>query len=207
MANAFLTIVISASFGAVAGFIANIVMQGRARHLDMQTYASALVREMLLITRKLEEYVKTLQEYNERRREGAVSNVPGHSLTSEDLLIFQTNTSKIGLLEKPFALSTLKFYQQVRDVMRTDVWEDGDRDFTNWSQYEEVARYGQNLMRQLEMVSSVPYRKIVRQAIKRRKGIPPDGNDREGRKASKTENRDPDFTPHPHPTDRPESQD
>ena len=58
------TIVISAAIGAVVTLIGNFIMQGRVRWRDTQIYALSLSREMLLITRKLNSYVKALEDFH-----------------------------------------------------------------------------------------------------------------------------------------------
>ena len=175
------TILISATIGAIVAFFGSLVMQGRLRWRETQIYGAALVREMLLITRKLNTYRDELRAFR-KKLEGTVPKSP---LNDDDLLVHRSNTSKIGLLDKPYALSTLKFYQWVRDLraVAEGTWnheeprwidkdtkhvaDDWNEEFTeHLAQVERVREYGTSLLSSLEDITSLSYpRRIASLAI------------------------------------------
>lgn len=163
MANSNLvTILISALVGGAVAFVGNLLMQNRTRWLETQSYGSALAREMLLITRRLEAYSKALSTAAKQHRP-----LPRWPIRDDDLLIFKANTSKIGLLKKPLALSLMKFYQRVRDLSADVDWVyDADyRKALEWSdrlkryiaEVDEVVSYGRTKGELLEAHTSASF--------------------------------------------------
>ena len=159
--DALISILTSVLFGALAGIAANVFMHGRSRWIEMQSYAVALAREMLLITRKLDQYGSDIKAAGSAVIDSG--EFPKSSLDPDDFLIFRSNTSKIGLLDKPLALSTMKFYQGVRDLMAVDtpLLTYGPQPFKQINEHREEVRrlshYGKNLLGQLEGRTSVSY--------------------------------------------------
>jgi hypothetical protein len=185
------TILLSAVVGGVVGFFGNIVMQNRTRWLEIRTYSKALAREMELIARKLNEYSKFLERYDEHintlaashlevtRRSVSAFKVPRLPMVNDDLIIFNSDAAKIGLLDEPFAMSTLKFYRDVRDLKleasthwegKEPQWQDFARgrialkwkeDLCNHLQRtQEVSVYGRDLSRKIEGTTKMsPYRR------------------------------------------------
>lgn len=164
-----LQIIISGGFGALAGFIASLFMQNRVRRLDARTYAAAVAREMLLITRKLNSYSTALRGLERELLDDRDLHVPELLLSDQDLIVYHSNTAKIGLLEGPHALRLLKFYQQVRDL-RVEVREKWGSDWidkgeghlaTYWvsslneheAEVKKCSAYGSKLLSQLHNYS------------------------------------------------------
>jgi hypothetical protein len=102
-----MSIVVGGSFGALAGAAVNLLMHGRERHEQMRTFAKALAREVLLITRKLKPLPKDMASFVDNSE---YIDSPDSPLTKDDLAVFYSNTDKIGLLDEKSALSSLKFY-------------------------------------------------------------------------------------------------
>lgn len=181
-----LTIVISATVGAAVGFFGNLIMQGRTRWLETQTYGATVAREILLVTRKLDTYQGDLEGF-EKELVGYVPKIP---LNNDDTLIYRSNTSKIGLLDKSYALTTMKFYQRVRDLRavaeknwsnREVAWDfrgvvkdkglerEVNQVSEDWidelhaymAEVKDVSNYGKGLMNQLEAVTSMSYSQRV----------------------------------------------
>lgn len=169
-----LQIIVSVVSGAVAGFVASVFMQDRVRRLDARTYAAAVAREMLLITRKLNSYSTALRGLEKRLEDDKDLTVPNLTLNNEDLIVYHSNTSKIGLLEGPRALRLLKFYQNVRDLRleAQEKWDGSSADWidkdqgqlaTYWvsslneheAEVKKWSAYGSNLSGQLNAFSQI----------------------------------------------------
>ncbi len=94
----------SAVTGLIGGFLSNILLQRRTRWIEMQILSRALAQEVRLLIRKLEATLKS-------------SCIRQPSIEPDDMLIFRSNTAKLGLLEPWLSLRTMKFYGFVRDAV------------------------------------------------------------------------------------------
>lgn len=107
---------LAATFGgaAIGAFIGAITLH-RSRWIEMQTICRALSREVLLLTRRLNECNKSLGREPLR-------------IDSEDMAVFRGNVSKLGLLEPWAVLRIMKFYSFVRDAIRVSQTTDSALD-------------------------------------------------------------------------------
>ena len=89
--------------GAFGGLSINVFLYGRTRWIEMQILTKALAREIIFLTRKLDEYSPAS---------------PSLYISDDDMIVFRSNTGKIGLMEPTLVFKTVKFYSFVRNAVR-----------------------------------------------------------------------------------------
>lgn len=119
----------SAITGLIGGFLSNVLLQRRTRWIEMQILSRVLAREVLLLNRKLEAASK-------------LNSIRQPSIEADDMLIFRSNTAKLGLLESWLALRTMKFYGFVRDAVSRQRDQNNFRDDDVKTAFDVAFRYG-----------------------------------------------------------------
>lgn len=105
------TIILSAAVGAFV----TLLFQNRTRSIERQTYGSAVAREILFLVRKLNEFETDLEKYISESNPTA--SIPALTINDKDMQIYDSNTSKIGLLDGSIAFRTIKFYREMRGIL------------------------------------------------------------------------------------------
>lgn len=101
----------TALIGGIAGYAASVLNQDRTRRLERKTFTRALQAEISILAEKVAEN-DFLREVGERGG-GAVCNREGDPMviTERDMIVFSTNTSKVGLYDDETATHIIHFYQ------------------------------------------------------------------------------------------------
>jgi hypothetical protein len=100
--------VVSSALGFLFAVLGLIVSQRYQRWLDCRTLASALLTEVLDILDTLQLYQEQLDQLKEW------DTIPKIAVDRDDMQVFLSNTSKLGLFEAGSLMYILRFYSRVR---------------------------------------------------------------------------------------------
>ena len=110
-----LTVLVSAGLSAVTGYVTSRISQHRQQRLNRQTYRVAILAEVRSLHRRLLEYETA---FVARVMPGEVSGaqVVKVLMQAGDTVVFNNNTSSIGLFDRPTALRVVRFYSDLRSL-------------------------------------------------------------------------------------------
>ena len=117
---------------SIAALYVGYLLHGGAKWTETQAFGQSIAREILLITRKLETYEEELKRFRDDLESVVGEKILPIPLTDSDMIVFNSNTDKVGLLEPGMSLIVLKFYQQTRDLI-TESQNNWDGEAAKWA--------------------------------------------------------------------------
>lgn len=114
----------SALIGGVAGYIGSILNQDRNRRLERKTFLRALEVEISILQEKLIAEKEFIREFSERGRIAVcLRESEPMMICDRDMLVFISNTSKIGLFDHQTAHEIIHFYHNANVAkLRLEEW-------------------------------------------------------------------------------------
>jgi hypothetical protein len=114
----------SALIGGFAGYIGSILNQDRTRRLDRKTFLRALEVEISILQEKLIAEKEFIREFSERGRMAVCLRESEPMIINDrDMLVFSSNTSKIGLFDHQTAHEIIHFYHNANVAkLRLEEW-------------------------------------------------------------------------------------
>ena len=157
-----MTVLASAGLSAVTGYLTSRISQRSQRVINSQTYRVALLAEVRALHQRLLEYEAA---FAGRVMTGQVSGAQVLKVLMQagDTVVFNNNTSSIGLFDRRTALRIVRFYADIRSLYGRALVLSELADMARSSFIEAEMQHHLLLVRRLRRRAYVLVRRIRRQ--------------------------------------------